>query len=172
MDIEAQMRRLDEEFEQREKSRLERLMKNNTSHLSQISLDLHESATSEQPQPYSPASKLLFRESISRRASVANRPSVSMARGSISRGSIRGRRESVANRLSVAPAQSPDFKSPQRRCTTTPFKRKVTVPISPHLKTEIRARKKREMLLSPSAQQTQQQQVERELQFSQEAGSS
>ena len=109
MDIEAQMRRLDEEFELREKSRLERLMKNNTSHLSQISLDLHESATSEQPQPYSPASKLLFRESISRRASVANRPSVSMARGSISRGSIRGRRESVANRLSVAPAQSPDF---------------------------------------------------------------
>ena len=170
MDIEAQMRRLDEEFELREKSRLERLMKNNTSHLSQISLDLHESAASE--QPYSPASKLLVRESISRRASVANRPSVSMARGSISRGSIRGRRESVANRLSVAPAQSPDFKSPQRRCTTTPFKRKVTVPISPHLKTEIRARKKREMLLSPSAQQTQQQQVERELQFSQEAGSS
>ena len=171
MDIEAQMRRLDEEFELREKSRLERLMKNNTSHLSQISLDLHESAASE--QPYSPASKLLVRESISRRASGANRPSVSMARGSISRGSIRGRRESVANRLSVAPAQSPDFKSPQRRCTTTPFKRKVTVPISPHLKTEIRARKKREMLLSPSAQQTQQQQhVERELQFSQEAGSS
>ena len=85
-----------------------------------------------------------------------------MARGSISRGrnSTRGpRRDSLLNRNSVVQTESPDFKSPQRRCTT-PIKRKVTVPISPHLKTEIRARKKRESLLSP--------QVEKELQFSQE----